>query len=162
MPPKSSTSLSSLLKPKKLPEAATREPGGTTGLSGPTRESKIAAMQNKVWMADGPAQTKRTSDAVSDSGRLTKKVKIDSKSKGHKTHLVISSSVGGQKGANTNKSVKNVKTIEQELDMFTDEEGDLQDSEHLDEDNPQGGSDDEAPENEDDVYDLDVDLNAEV
>ncbi|KAJ3766342.1 hypothetical protein FB446DRAFT_794204 [Lentinula raphanica] len=147
MPPKSSTSLSSLLKPKKLPEAATREPGGTTGQpTRPTRESKIAAMQNKVWMADGPAQTKRTSDAVSDS---------------HKTHLVISSSVGGQKGANTNKSVKNVKTIEQELDMFTDEEGDLQDSEHLDEDNPQGGSDDEAPENEDDVYDLDVDLNAE-
>ncbi|KAJ3767528.1 hypothetical protein FB446DRAFT_707738 [Lentinula raphanica] len=115
---------------------------------------KLTYRAATVWMADGRNPSKCTSDEVSDSGRLTKKTKTASKT---------TSKVGSQKAASTKSTVKSVRMIEEDLDKFTDDEDELQESDHPEElDHPEDGSNDEMEDMED-VYSFNgADLNAEV
>ncbi|KAJ3979305.1 hypothetical protein F5890DRAFT_1558907 [Lentinula detonsa] len=137
MPPKSASTLSSLLNPNGISVTKNNQPiDRTTGGSNrPSRESKSVAMQNKVWMSDGPSQLKRTLDGVSDNfARLTKKTKTISGTKGEK--------VTGKK----------VKPVDEELENFADDGEELAETEDAEENGRQGS--DKELEHEEDAYDL--------
>ncbi|KAJ3759124.1 hypothetical protein EV360DRAFT_69773 [Lentinula raphanica] len=77
-------------------------------------------------------------------------------------HELTSIPVGSQKAASTKGTVKSVRMIEEDFDKFTDDEDELQESDHPEElDHPQDGSNDEVEDMED-VYNLNgADLNDE-
>ncbi|KAJ4470136.1 hypothetical protein J3R30DRAFT_3538987 [Lentinula aciculospora] len=158
MPPQSANTLSSLLKSKinkfDLPFPAA---------AGPSRETKAAALQNKVWMNDASQSAraqhlKRSSESVPDTAKAMKKLKASQASNG-KVHGGLKSQTPKE---NSSKASVTVKGSNEDLDAGEGVEDEEEEPTAQNSDIEPEGNGDEDLEDEETEYALtETDLLAE-
>ncbi|KAJ4475496.1 hypothetical protein J3R30DRAFT_3499809 [Lentinula aciculospora] len=149
MPPQSANTLSSLLKSKVSP---TKNMGNSSEKSSdtqrPSRETKAAALQNKVWMNDASQSAwaqhlKRSSESVPDTAKAMKKLKASQASNG-KVHGGLKSQTPKENSSKASVTIKG--SSRQKKKQIQDEDLDAGEGVEDEEEEPTAQNSDIEPE----------------